>query len=267
MQLPLVSVIMSFYNAEKYLSESIGSLLTQTYENWELLIVNDGSTDASSDVVLSFNDKRIRYFDKENGGVSSGRNLGLIQMKGDFFCFLDADDSLTANSLMSRVQVLLANLDCDYADGVVVKMDSKMERKVTEWRPDFKGNPFEDLALLSGKSFFGPSWMIRRNRDINYAFVDGLTHCEDLLFYMTLAKTGGNYIHVNETILNYRLHGNSAMSNIDGLAFGYRFVYSWLVNSDFKYLSRLFKKRANRIIFRSYLRAFRPLKALSQQIR
>ena len=266
MKQPLVSVIMSFFNAEKFLEESIRSVLTQNYFNCELILVNDGCTDASADIVRSFSDDRIRYFEQANGGVSSGRNLGLKQMRGDFFCFLDADDTLSKDSLSSRVQILVEQSDCDFVDGVVLKMNSKLQFMITEWRPDFEGNPFEDLAMLTGKSFFGPSWMVRRREGRTYRFVEELTHCEDLLFYLELSKGGGNYKYVDKVILNYRLHGASAMSNLEGLANGYRTVYEWMRNSDFEQLSDLFRKRANRIIFRSFLRAFKPIKAVTEQI-
>ncbi|MBK8309957.1 MAG: glycosyltransferase family 2 protein [Chitinophagaceae bacterium] len=85
--IPLISVIMPAYNVSFYIADSIQSVVDQTYSNWELLIINDGSTDNTAEVVQKFTDPRIRYFEKENGGVSSARNVGLDEMKGDFFAF------------------------------------------------------------------------------------------------------------------------------------------------------------------------------------
>ena len=95
----LVSIIMPAYNVEKHIASSISSVLNQSYNNWELIIINDGSTDETEQTIKLFKDKRIKYFKKQNGGVSSARNLALIKMQGDYFCFLDADDRLTKNSL------------------------------------------------------------------------------------------------------------------------------------------------------------------------
>lgn len=264
---PLVSVIMSIYNGEKYLAEAIGSVLEQSYQNWELLAVNDGSTDSSEEILLSFRDDRIKYFYKKNGGVSSGRNLGLRKMNGDFFCFLDADDQFTKNSIKSRIQKFIAEPDCDFIDGTVVKMDAELKEVVSVWIPSFQGNPFEDLVRLTGKSFFGPSWMIRRKQGIIYQFRDGLTHCEDLLFYMELSRSGGEYDFVHDEALHYRIHGNSAMSNLNGLTEGYHQVYQWLRDNSEDFLCTVYKGRANRIITLSFLRAFQPIKALTKRIR
>ena len=264
---PLVSVIMSFYNGEKYLAEAIGSVLDQSYQNWELLAVNDGSTDSSEKILLSFKDDRIKYFYKPNGGVSSGRNLGLKEMNGDFFCFLDADDQLTKDSLKSRIQKFIHEQNLDFVDGKVIKMNSDMTEQVSIWGPSFQGNPFEDLVQLTGNSFLGPTWMIRKKNGFSYQFRQGLTHCEDLLFFMDLSVSSGNYDHVNEVILLYRIHKNSAMNNLDGLTAGYHYVYNWLKEKAEVNLYHQFKQRANRIIFRSYLRSFQPMKAVFKRIR
>ena len=83
----LVSILMPVYNAEAFISEAITSVIRQSHKNWELLIVNDGSTDRSKNIIHSFPDKRIQYFEQQNRGVSVARNVGLKNMKGDYFCF------------------------------------------------------------------------------------------------------------------------------------------------------------------------------------
>jgi teichuronic acid biosynthesis glycosyltransferase TuaG len=90
----LVSIIMPVFNAGQFIEQAVQSVLDQTYGNWELLIVNDGSTDDSLHVVQKFNDERIFIFHQANRGVSAARNAGLANMRGEFFCFLDADDIL-----------------------------------------------------------------------------------------------------------------------------------------------------------------------------
>lgn len=89
------------YNAEKYLEECLNSIKNQTYKNFEVIIVNDGSNDNSETICRSFlkSDSRFRYFKKENGGVSSARNLGLDNVKGDFITFIDADDWIAEKHL------------------------------------------------------------------------------------------------------------------------------------------------------------------------
>ena len=89
-----ISGIVPVYNVEKELPRCIESLLTQTYSNFELLLINDGSSDGSPEIMERYAEKdpRIRTLHKKNGGVSSARNRGLEQAKGEYVCFVDADD-------------------------------------------------------------------------------------------------------------------------------------------------------------------------------
>ena len=99
--MPLISIIMPVYNAEQYLASSIESLLAQTVKDFELLLINDGSKDGSLAICREYEarDSRIRVFDKPNGGVSSARNMGLDEAKGEWLMFVDSDDWLTENTL------------------------------------------------------------------------------------------------------------------------------------------------------------------------
>lgn len=98
---PTISVIVPVYNVEKYLRRCLDSIVAQTYTNFELILVDDGSIDDSGDICEDYakKDSRIKIFHKENGGVSSARNIGLDNAKGDFVTFCDSDDSVTPNWL------------------------------------------------------------------------------------------------------------------------------------------------------------------------
>lgn len=90
--MPFFSVIIALYNKEKFVKNTIKSVLAQHFSDFELIVVNDGSTDASEAKVLSFSDSRLRYFSKPNEGVAATRNFGISKATADFICFLDADD-------------------------------------------------------------------------------------------------------------------------------------------------------------------------------
>ncbi len=100
-EIPLISVIVPVYNMAPYLTKCLNSVLAQTYTNWELLLVDDGSTDASSHICDAFavRDNRIGVFHQENQGVSSARNLALENAKGEWLFFLDSDDWLAVDCL------------------------------------------------------------------------------------------------------------------------------------------------------------------------
>lgn len=99
--MPKVSIIVPVYNVEKYLSRCVDSILAQTYTDWELLLIDDGSPDKSGSICDEYakQDNRIRVFHKENGGVSSARNLGLDNVYGEYVMFVDADDWILENTL------------------------------------------------------------------------------------------------------------------------------------------------------------------------
>src|ERR1051325_5997240 len=102
----LVSVVMPVYNASQYLQEAIQSLLDQTYTDWELIVVNDGSTDNSWEILQSYADPRIKIFQRENGGQCAATNTGLQHITGDYILFFDADDLMDKNKVKVQVEAL-----------------------------------------------------------------------------------------------------------------------------------------------------------------
>lgn len=108
---PLVSVIVPVYNGEKYISECIESIINQDYDNIELIVVNDGSTDSSLNILENFasKDKRIRIISKENGGVSLARNEAIRNMQGKYFCLVDQDDCIAPDYVSYFLRLIREN--------------------------------------------------------------------------------------------------------------------------------------------------------------
>jgi teichuronic acid biosynthesis glycosyltransferase TuaG len=260
----MISIILPFYNADKYLKEAIQSVINQSIDNWELILINDGSTDNSKEITLSFDDRRIRYFEQENRGVSFARNLGLGNMNGDYFCFLDADDILPVNSLKSRFFLLKSHPFLKFADGQVKKFDQNLKEIKSVWNPNYRAEPLNDLLSLSGNSFLGLTWMIKREKDFQYRFCEKITHCEDLLFFMEIARYGGYYAFTDETILHYRDTPNSAMKNLKGLEAGYRYIENQIKNWDEISASDLniYKFKYKKAMFLAYLRNLEIINAV-----
>ena len=263
---PLVSIVLPAYNAEHFVARAVGSVLGQSYSNWELIIVDDGSRDDTLDILTRFRDPRIRLYSQENRGVSVARNLGLSCLQGDFFTFLDADDELPPDSLRAQVQEMMRRPELDFLAGQVETRDAG-DALVAVWVPEFSGDPLRQFVRLNSRVFFGVCLFVRRDPSLLYAFRDGLTHCEDLLFFVDIASQGAcGYGTTPETTYIRRLFSNSAMTNLDGLAKGYRFLFKvvWHLSdprlsiADKVYL----KLRYTRIMFLSYLRAGRLLRAL-----
>lgn len=110
--LPLISIITPVYNCEKYIDETITSVLNQTYERWEHIIINDRSTDNTLDIMKRYaqTDKRIKVINlKQNAGVANARNIGIRHASGDYIAFLDGDDQWKENKLERHMEYILAN--------------------------------------------------------------------------------------------------------------------------------------------------------------
>ena len=106
----LVSIIMPLYNCEQYIAKSIESVINQTYQDWDLLVVDDCSTDKSVEVVKSFNDKRIKLLSNEhNSGAALSRNYALREAKGKWIAFLDSDDTWLPTKLEEQLQFMNEN--------------------------------------------------------------------------------------------------------------------------------------------------------------
>jgi len=219
---PLVSIIMPVHNGAKYIGTAIQSVVNQGYQNWELIIINDGSIDNTEDVVFSIKDHRIKYFKlQENIGVSAARNVGLQKMIGSYFCFLDSDDVFTSNSISARIDIFNENPNVNFVDGKVIVTGSNINDVEYVWEPKLKNiNPQRYLVRLDERIFVTISWMFKRKKGTIYSFQNGMTHAEDLWFFIQYSNSG-HYMACNETILYFRRTNQSAMSNLKGLENGY----------------------------------------------
>lgn len=260
---PLVSVVMPAYNAEKYIGEAIRSVLAQTHTNWELLIVNDGSTDGTRAIMESFKDPRIHLFHQRNGGIGSARNKALEHARGTFMCGLDADDVLPPGSLADRLAIFKDHPDADIVDGTVIFMDAALARVLRVFEPTFEGEPFHELVALHTTCFMGFSWLVRWHDHMLLRFVEHVSHGEDLCFYLAYSP-GKRYRFTRSTVLIYRRTGTTTMANLNGLARSYTRIFLWLRENSKATPRELanFRHRTRWIMIKSFLRARQPLNAL-----
>ena len=129
----LISVIIPVYNAEKYLSDCIHSVLEQTYPNFEVICIDDGSTDHSVQILKRFNSSKIKIFTQANQGVSVARNFGLDQARGDLITFVDSDDVIDPHFLEKLVSIYDSShssvIGCRYK---IFEKESKCHFKIIE---------------------------------------------------------------------------------------------------------------------------------------
>ena len=214
---PLISVVIPAYNAGQFLDETLESVLSQTYENWECIIVNDGSTDKTESIAKKWceKDARFRYFYKENSGASDTRNLGIKEARGEYIAFLDADDILTPDSLEVRINVLIEQ----NVDLVATKLQHFTDKlpKVSKnnARQDVLYYAKEGLTQLMAFNKVTPSTVLCKKSVMDE--VGGFTwhkKAEDLHCWLKVLFAGYKIYRIDETLLLYRLVENS-MSSTD----------------------------------------------------
>ena len=227
----LISIIIPVYNAEKYLRQCLDSIINQTYTNFEVLLVNDGSTDSSGMICQEYveNDSRFRYFEKENGGASSARNLGLERSGGAYITFIDSDDWVEPNYLDVLYTALKEN-DTDVAistykrfaqDGVFYlrsysREDDEFLNIGTRSRDSF----LEILPRLGelDHSFYSiSSKLIKREIIGNLLFDEQVSYAEDLNFFFYLYLGVESVVYVRDYTYVYRTHDASTSQNVNEL--------------------------------------------------
>jgi teichuronic acid biosynthesis glycosyltransferase TuaG len=267
----LVSIIMPVFNAERYVVEAITSVIGQSYTHWELLIVNDGSTDSSRERIMEVEDGRIRYFEQPNKGTSAARNVGLTNMGGEFFCFLDADDVLTPNSIRCRLEIFDQDPTLAFVGGAQEQRNHDLSQYIKTQVPGYRGMPAKGLIRLDQQCFINcGTWLIKKRHDRKYAFFEEFTHSEDIAFFLTISGDG-TLGYTTEVVQIYRRH-QSAMKNLEGLHDGYKKFYRLAAEgnygesvADIVYL----RGRIKRIMFRSFLRSgsvFRAIRVLLDNV-
>ncbi|OZG64364.1 glycosyltransferase family 2 protein [Bifidobacterium eulemuris] len=219
---PKISVIMPVFNAAYHLQKSIESILNQDYTNWELLLIDDGSTDTSAQICESYAraDSRIIFFHKKNNGVSSARNLGLTKAQGDYISFVDPDDYISPSFLSSLYKAVESKKNCiGICNYNIVHTDG--EKKRYELPPayilrDEVISPTEALSeiLKSDGEFCGHAWdkLFPRQIISQISFDEGIDCFEDLLFCVEAILNSSAICLTNRANYFYVQHDSSILN-------------------------------------------------------
>lgn len=189
MNTPLISIIVPVYNAEKTLNRCVDSILQQTFTDWELLLINDGSKDLSGKMCDEYarKDSRIRVFHKENGGVSSARNYGKKMVKGDWIIFLDSDDYFLVNALNILLNAAILNNTNVSAANFFVELSNKRfgvcEGRSRIVKDNFKSWYFNSFSIRAGSALFNAS-IIK-----SYEFDENISRYEDVKCWFDIMRT------------------------------------------------------------------------------
>lgn len=204
---PKVSVVVPCYNTGRYLGEAIESVLVQTFQDFEIIIIDDGSTDDTAGVAAAHSDPRIRYFYQENLGLAAARNTGLRHARGGYVSFLDADDLFSPDKLTAQV----AYLDQHPEAGLVVGGHRRIGEKgdVLYTSPGSSG-VIRPQDLLVSTHFPIHSTLIRKSWTEKVGgFDEGLPAAEDWDFHCRLALKGCVMHRQPGVVCDYRLVPNA----------------------------------------------------------
>lgn len=209
-----VSIIIPVFQAESFLSQSVGSVLLQTYKDWELLLIDDGSTDNSLELCKQYekSDSRIIVISNSNHGVSYTRNCGLDTASGDLVLFLDSDDYLTIDCLETCVREI-ENNNLDMLQFSLALVDIR-GGKHNEWRE--RTEILDGTAYLSSEKYLlcaGGS-IISRGLISDIRFPEGIKYGEDRLFMLQVISHCKRIKRIDNLLYNYVSNPNSASSKM-----------------------------------------------------
>ena len=206
MTIPSITVLMPVYNAARYLPQALESIISQTYRDFELLVINDGSTDDSERILASCDDARLRVVKTSNRGVSASLRLGMRLANGHYVARMDADDVALPNRLEVQKNLLDSNPEITVAHSLVDRIDA--EGRIVEPRYGELRNDVETKwTLLWQNAVFHPTVMLRaddlKRSRINYRKETRIA--QDFELWNRVAMVGSFYM-INDVLLQYRLH-------------------------------------------------------------
>jgi teichuronic acid biosynthesis glycosyltransferase TuaG len=216
---PVFSVIMPAYNASRFIDEAIRSVIAQVFQDWELIIINDGSTDGTKQLAEQYaGDPRIKIFTQENKGLGAARNTGMAKAKGSLICFLDADDSWLNHKLLLQHRFILNNpgVDVLFTDGYT--FDQKINHRLyyhfgvatgqftgaEMYRMLYRQNCIPVLSVCVKKEWCEKAGM-------QDEFTRG---AEDWDYWLRLAACGAVFFGMSERLFNYRIHEHNMSAHV-----------------------------------------------------
>ena len=214
---PLISVIVPVYNVEDYLEECVKSILNQSYNNIEIILINDGSTDKSKEVCMKLmaHENKIRYYEKRNSGLSDTRNVGLEKAKGEYILFVDSDDLLAPNAVRNLYE-LCKKYNTEIAVG---KISHFMDGKQPRYKAQTKENVFKkneaicnflyqkEISTSACGKIYKASTLAKVRFKSNILY-------EDNLFLSDVLNQLQNVVYTDEECYGYRHRANSITTKL-----------------------------------------------------
>lgn len=277
----LISIILPAYNAEKYMSKTIESVLKQTFNNWELIIVNDGSSDKTDIICKTYadRDKRIKYFWKKNEGVSLARNYAIKKSRGSFIMFIDADDIIEDKMLEKMYKKMIEyNPDvvrCNY----YINDNTIVDENIDEGLYDSKKIQEILIDKILNENMKCFVWLLLIRRSIIGEFERELHIYEDFCFYLNLFFNSSKIYIIKDSLYHYNKENDNSLSkknvkeNIKNMIYAKDYIFNILKKYNFykeenikKFSSRVFTNIINYIFLYQYNNGILPAIRLYKEL-
>ena len=231
----LISVIIPVYGVEKHIHQCLDSIITQSYKNLEIIVINDGTRDRSAEIAKEYarKDSRIRVYDYENAGVSVARNRGLDLAKGDYISFVDSDDWLNSDFYKKLADALETN-DADIAKCSIVETDTVTEKNICFQKSKAKEADF-DLYFSKCGMLWIVVWNALYKREIvmDVRYPAGVNFEDNYGSGMYIFKAK-KVIELKDALYYYRYNTSGISKGIQKYPFDHLIMYSRLRNDLFK---------------------------------
>lgn len=210
----MISIIITVYNAEKTIERCLNSILENKYDNYEIVLVNDGSTDKTEEIVELFATDKIKYFVKKNTGVADSRNYGIEKSKGDYITFVDADDYVTNDYFQGLDKYIDKGIDIIKRKAIILEEKENKKQKIIG--PTFEDCTGEDgFNQLCFKDIYMDtlwSYIVKKSLFINnnFKFTPNLFH-EDFGLISLLILKANSMVSLNQYVYYYVLTDGSIM--------------------------------------------------------
>ena len=199
---PFLSVVIITRNRAELLSDAVRSTLNQSYENFELIVIDDGSTDDTVATIQSFNDERVRLISTEQSGIPKSRNLGVRMSKGEYVVIMDDDDLMLPHRLQEQINCLTPDSAGSYGGWVDQNSDMELEY--------YPGAPHGYSEILfGGKVMLHPASMIKRDVLLEFPYDENYSFGTDYVMNLEIARAGHRLNHTGSYILLRRFHGGN----------------------------------------------------------
>jgi len=204
---PSVSVIMAVYNGEKFLRQAVQSILNQNFKDFEFIIINDGSTDRTLEILKSFKDSRIRIFNRENKGLANSLNEGIFLSKGKYIARMDSDDESLKNRLKLQYEYMESNPDIDILGGQAWKINEYNQIIGVMNKP----RSFNDIAryIKCACPVIHPTYFVRKHVYKRVGGYRDFAPTQDYDFILRAFEFAYKINNLPDRILNYRVNASS----------------------------------------------------------